>query len=160
MKDSDERYTPPWLVAVIREFFGSPFGDVATAPSNPVGAEYFRTERGLERPWYPRTWCNPPYSRGEVLKWSAKAIAEATVGMEILFLTQADVSTGWFRLLRENADAVCFLHRRVGFLMPDGTPMKGAKFGSAVWYFGRRRQRFGEVWGEHGWVVPLPGPGE
>jgi len=113
---------------------------------------------GLEVSWYASVWCNPPYSRGQVIRWARKAIQEAVCGSEVLMLTPADVSTAWFRELRENCDAVCLLRRRVGFLRPDGTAMPGAKFGSAVWYFGPRRRRFDRIWGEHGHVDHGLGP--
>ena len=57
-----------------------------------------------------------------------------------------------------NCDAVCFLGTRVGFLRPDGEAEPGAKFGSAVWYFGPRRRRFDRVWSEHGHVDHGLGP--
>lgn len=160
---SDERYTPEWLLDIVRTFNGGDIElDVCTAPSNPTRAIGFLTivSNGLEQAWTPYglNWCNPPYSRGEVIQWVTKASEEASQGCEILMLTQADVSTQWFRAARSSADCVSLLRKRVGFVTPDGKAMPGAKFGSAMWYWGRRRARFGRFFGgDVGWVLQLPG---
>lgn len=168
MSDSDVRITPRWLFDLLREFAADRYVfDVCTEPNNPLGAESFAFEGGLEIQWRCLNWCNwcnPPYSRGQVILWANKAIREALRGAEIIMLTQADVSTRWYRHLRDQSDAVCLLSRRVGFLKPDGeggyVPMTGAKFGSAVWYWGRRRRRFARVFGAHGEVLTGLGPQE
>lgn len=177
MKESDIRITPGWLLAALLNFAGNRLVcDVCTQPDNPLRADRFFTEEtdGLRSPWAASVadvwrctyWNNPPYSAGQVLQWSEKTITEAGMhGLEVLLLTQADVSTGWYRLIRDNADARCHLGRRVSFLEPDGAGgyracPGGAKFGSQIAYFGPRRRRFERIFGAHGEVLHGLGPQE
>lgn len=173
---SDERFTPEWLREVVEVFVGGPVGlDVCTSEANPMGADEFYTPTGhyfegaqvlgsrgdgLKQGWnrdVDGNWCNPPYSRGEVIQWAGKAVSEARDGCDVLMLTRSDVRTGWFKLLRENCDAVCLINRSVGFVLPDGTQLPGDSVGHALWYFGRQRARFRRIFEPLGWVVDGPG---
>lgn len=169
MKDSDVRITPPWLVSLLREFCGDRrLFDACTEPDNPLGADKFTTDSGLALMWRNAygdvTWCNPPYSRGQVQRWAEKAVSEAIVGAEILMLTKDDCRTSWSRYLRNNADARCRIERGVGFLEPDGkggyAQLVGPQWGSCVWYWGPRRRRFDRVFGAIGEVTHLLGPAD
>lgn len=173
MAESDERYTPEFLLKPVREFCGGPISlDVCTAESNPTGAISYWDGPGyydgLRDSWAGAmleatpckidvAWCNPPYSRGQVIRWAAKAIREALDGCEILMLTRADVRTAWFRLLRENCDQVCLINHSVGFVLADGTQLPGDSVGHALWHFGGHRSRFRGVFEPFGWVVDGPG---
>ena len=172
---SDVRITPQGLWSIVLEFKGSRrVCDVCTQPDNPLKADRFFTEannaldcrwliKAAEVDWW-TFWCNPPYSRGMVIEFATCCVGWARLGLEIIVLTQADVSTDWYAYLAANADARVHLNRRVGFLSPDGAggyvPSSGAKFGSAVWYFGARRQRFARVFGAHGEHFAGLGPAE
>lgn len=175
--DTDVRITPPWLWQLVRDFAGERrICDVCTEPTNPLNADAFYTEatNGIASRWAQTArdvftwtfWCNPPYSAGHVIEWADKAVREARAyPLEILMLTQADVSTGWYRFIRDNADARCHLGRRVQFLEPDGIggfrPCKGgAKFGSQIAYLGPRRRRFARIFGGHGEILHGLGPQE
>lgn len=173
--ESDERYTPGWMLDLAREFHGGPIPlDVCTGPGNPTEAltRYTEREDGLAMGWAHAlrikcddaakglVWCNPPYSRGQVIRWARKAIAEARWGVPVLMLTRADVRTGWFKLLRSNCDQVCLINRSVGFVLADGTQLPGDSVGHALWHFGWRRARFRRVFDPLGWVVDGPGAQE
>ena len=177
MTDTDVRITPTWLWQLVRSFVGErAICDVCTEPSNPLGADafYCKAVNGLEMQWASTArhvfgwthWCNPPYSRGSVIQWAEKATREARAyPLEILMLTQADVSTDWYRVLRENADMRCHLGARVAFLEPDEQggfrPCEsGAKFGSQLSYWGPRRRRFARIFGAHGEILAGLGPQE
>lgn len=176
MADSNERWTPRWFLGLLHEWCDGPIAlDTCTHESNPTQAQRFYAPGyydGLTDSWdpwgtedlprarHPITWCNPPYGRGQLGKWSEKAVQEALDGVPILMLTPADSSTGWFATLRKNADAACLMSKRVGFVMPDGQPLPGAKFGSALWYWGRRCMAFHAFWERRGWVIDCPGPQE
>lgn len=167
MSDSDVRLTPPWLLAVVREF-GVITLDPCTVAHNPVGAMRFYTEAqdGLRAPWDcdgGLVWCNPPWSRGQVHKWAGKAISEALGGCEVIMLTLADVRTGWFDGLADNADAYCLINRSVGFLeLVDGVwkQKPGHTMGCAAWYWGPQRRRFDRVFSAIGRVTHGLGPKE
>ena len=175
--DTDVRITPPELWSAVVDFKGQRLVcDVCTEENNPLNAARFFTERtnGLKAVWARNTsdlwrflyWGNVPYSHGQVLKWAEKFTREARYyGLECLMLTQADVSTGWYAYLRDNVDARCHLGTRVAFLEPDGQGgyqkcESGAKFGSAVWYWGPRRRRFARIFGALGEVLHGLGPQE
>lgn len=168
MTDTDIRITPTWLRDRVREFAGNrPLLDVCTQPDNPMKADIAYTvyDDGLSRPWLQcnTSYCNPPYSRGNVIKWAHKAVREATMYAEVIMLTQADVSTEWYQYIASNADVRCHLHRRVQFLEPvEGggyAPcVGGAKFGSQLAYWGRRRRRFADMFGASGEILHGLGP--
>jgi phage N-6-adenine-methyltransferase len=91
-------------------------------PDHPIGA--YRD--GLEASWEcgGTVWCNPPYSRGEIVKWLAKAQREADVnGITTVMLLPVDTSTKWFHVyvlpLVAKGD-VEFVYGRLSF---KGTPL-------------------------------------
>lgn len=162
MKESDRRITPPWLLDVVRDFAPITL-DPCTEPHNPTGAHMFWTSGGLEGSWAGFVWVNPPFSRGEVQRWAEKCVSESS-DCEIILLTKDDCRTSWNRYLVDNADARCRIQRGVGFLEPaeDGTwkQLVGPSWGTALWYWGRRRRRFARVFGAIGEVTQLLGPQE
>jgi hypothetical protein len=175
--ESDIRITPDWFWGWVLEFAGDrPICDVCTPSDNPLKARRYFDEQadGLRSTWGLTLremfrevyWCNPPYSAGNVQRWAEKAVREARRGLEVLVLTQLDASTGWYRFLRDHADARAHVSRRVGFLEPNGRggyrPCPGgAKFASQVAYFGPRRRRFARVFGgERGEILHGLGPAE
>ncbi len=65
LSKSDEWRSPPALFAYASDRYGPYLLDAAAAHWNHLCSIYFSKQRnGLERPWFRRTWCNPPYSRG------------------------------------------------------------------------------------------------
>lgn len=175
MSDSDIRITPDPLWDIVKAFAGDRLiCDVATEKSNPLGAARFFTKRdnALTNLWASSSqevfrwlyWCNTPYSRGQVIQFADACVRWAALGLEVLLLTQADVTTDWYEFVRLNADARCHLDRRVAFLKPGGrgkfVKTQGAKFGSQVAYWGPRRRRFARIFGEHGEIIHGLGPQE
>lgn len=179
MKESDRRLTPPWLLDVVRVF--APIAlDPCTEPHNPTGAlEWMAIDEncdGLASRWSTKLdgapfgaeglcYVNPPFSRGQVSLWAGKCLHEAVAyGREIILLTKDDCRTTWNRYLTDNADVRCRVHRGAGFLEPaaDGTwkQLVGPSWGTALWYWGRRRRRFARVFGAIGEVTQLLGPQE
>lgn len=165
--ESDVRLTPSWLLDVVRQH-GVITLDPCTVDANPTGAMRFYTpaQDGLRASWEcdgRLAWCNPPWSRGQVIRWADKAIVEARLGSEIIMLTLADVRTSWFRKLADNADAYCLINRSVGFLeLVDGAwkAKPGHTMGCAAWYWGWRRRRFDRVFSAIGRVIHGLGPEE
>lgn len=176
VKESDVRITPE----PVRRVFFALAGDrrtcdVATEPNNPMGADRIFTlqDNALTCRWAVRYddvhgctyWLNPPYSLGQIMLFAVRATFWARLGLEIVVLTPADTSTGWYEFLRNNADARCHFDSRVQFLEPDGEGgyrkcSGGAKTGSAAWYFGPRRRRFARIFGELGEILHGLGPQE
>lgn len=124
--------------------------DAAATRENRVSIRYCGPDHpnpvwrdGLTAEWrralIPRqvVWCNPPYGRGQIVRWCRKAVEEAAKGVTTIMLLPADTSTGYFHefvLPRRHA----FLKTRLKF---KGAPLdsKGrlasAKFGSVLVVF-------------------------
>jgi phage N-6-adenine-methyltransferase len=98
-------------------------------------------------------YCNPPYSRGNIDKFVAKAYSESLKGAIVVMLLPADVSTAWFRDYCMMAAEWIIIKGKVHFNNPDGTPMIGSpKFGSiAVVFDAEARRKHGLVVSEMDW---------
>lgn len=151
-KASDIRFTPDHVLDVVREFSSIAL-DPCTTSKNPVAADdwYTESDDGLSRPWDSMSFVNPPYSRGQLLKWSAKASHEwYPRGVESIVLVPADTSTAATQFLLDLAHAVAFWRKRICFAGDCG-----AKFANALFYFGERQGRFKRVFGPHATVLVL-----
>lgn len=160
MSATDERFTPESVLAVVREF-DSIVLDPCTTSDNPTGALVYLTRQrsGLADCWSGViadsggtgvTFWNPPYSRGQVLRWADKALEEwERHSVESLGLVIADTSTRATQLLLERANAVAFWKKRIRFAG------EGAKFANAMFYLGERQGRFKRVFEQHATVLVL-----
>lgn len=158
MPESDIRFTPQHVLDVVRAFDRIAL-DPCTTPDNPVGADRFYTEAddGLNQWWQVRpapgiAFLNPPYSRGQLLRWADRvAVAWAGVeGVESIMLVPADTSTEATQFMLDHANAVAFWDKRICFA---GTA--GAKFANAFFYWGERQGRFKRVFSPHAHVLVL-----
>ncbi len=108
--DTDQRVTPQWFVDVLNDEFSFDIDLAATSSNcrivlfgNPVylGPDHFDEFRrdALIAPWHRYGkcgWLNGPYSRGQILKFCAKAEAEAAKGFTTVSLIPGDVSTEYY----------------------------------------------------------------
>jgi phage N-6-adenine-methyltransferase len=131
---NDSRTTPAELFAVLDVLYGPFELDAAATEQNTLTERFCRD--GLSEPWAPRTWCNPPYSRGQLDLWTNKAFIEAGRGMSSALLIPADTSTRWWFELIPEVDAIVFLTERVAFGGGVEDGKTHAKFGSAVMLYG------------------------
>lgn len=130
------------------------FGPVALDPcwnfSSVIDARvaFVKHDNGLERCWATAAagglvFVNYPY--GDPMPWARKIDEEAAKGCEIIVLNKVGPETDWWNLITwQNASAVGFLTKRVGFIGVDGVS-EVAKFPSALSYIGRRPARFDHV---------------
>jgi site-specific DNA-methyltransferase (adenine-specific) len=96
---SDTWATPWRLFRAASERFGPFTLDVAALPWNAKAPRYFTPlDDGLAQSWRGRVWCNPPYSRGNLEAWTAKAYAEveARRAQLVTCLVPAWTSDGWW----------------------------------------------------------------
>lgn len=163
--------TPPYFLDIVRTL-GPIAMDPCANPQSFVRAwwQFFGPGHidGLDVRWYipENTVCfvNPPYGRALHL-WAAKMAAEGSsiihaADAHLVALIPARTGTGyWERFLWPFADAVCFWHggtshpSRMCFYGLDGRPADtGATFDAAVVYFGKRRERFRDVFAPYGTV--------
>lgn len=94
---------------------------------------------------------NPPYGQ-QINFWSLKTKMEAFSGTEIILLVAARTDTCWFHhLMKAEPDprAVIFWSGRIRFVGHRCC----APFPSAVFYWGKRRDRFLSVFGQKGFMV-------
>jgi phage N-6-adenine-methyltransferase len=124
-KSTDTRETPQDFFEEQNKKWGFKL-DAAASAENAKCADYCGPDHpiasrrdGLAASWAPGpVWLNPPYSRGELVKWLAKATREAAAGVTTVALLPVDTSTIWFHdyvLPRLKAGDVEFLKGRLEF---------------------------------------------
>jgi len=122
---------------------------------------------GLKARWGELLWpgelvfVNPPYGQA-VGPWAEKCAAAASSRAPVVLLIASRTDTVYLHAsIARKAAAVCFWKGRIRFLGPGddgrGRPATGATFPSLVAYYGPYRERFLEVFGDRGWVVPGEG---
>ena len=153
---SDLWRTPLEIVELVRRV--SPTGQVdldpCGHPESLVGARrqflLERGEDGLVLPWDGFTYVNSPYSRGHLAAWMRRCREQQERrGAEVVALVPSDTSTVWWHRGVRSADAFNLLKGRLQFV---GAP-QGAKFGSALVYFGGRVEAFRLATADAGWVI-------
>lgn len=157
---SDEWLTPPGLLEALGPFDLDPCA-AASMPWATAGEMW--SAEGLQREWFGRVWCNPPYRRGEVGRWLGR-LAEHGCGTALIF--DRTETREWFDVVWRRASAVLFLEGRLHFHYADGRRARAnAGAPSALVAFGGRdadvlrdRALRGVVRGVvvEGWSVSLP----
>lgn len=160
-RDTDERFTPESVLAVVREFATISL-DPCTTADNPVDAVWWfdgaANGCGLAHGWECAVdeagsvaFWNPPYSRGQLLQWVAKAHTEWRLeGVESIGLIPSDTSTRATQYVLETANAIALWKKRICF-----AGEQGAKFANALPYYGERQGRFKRVFEDHAIVLVL-----
>lgn len=106
---------------------------------------------GLATPWHDidtydglsLVYVNPPYSRGQIGRWSKKIVDESMRGCEIIALVPSRTGSIWFQALLCACDATCFVTPRIRSCNPPpGKSSASPRFDNAIMYFGRGRARF------------------
>jgi phage N-6-adenine-methyltransferase len=120
--------------------------DVAAADDNAKCARYLTEEEdGLSQPWHVLAplgaiFCNPPYRRGQIARWVAKAWEESRLGCTVVMLLPADkTEQAWWHQYVWDAEQcrvrqdveVRFLRGRVRFVGAEA----GAAFPSCLVIF-------------------------
>lgn len=150
---NNEWYTPAALVDAARQVLGEIDLDVASSAkaNETVGAKNFYTvaDDGLTKIWRGRVFMNPPYQRRLIEKFVDKLLSSDFDAA--IVLVNAATETKWFSKLAAACDAVCFISGRIKFIQDDGKQAKkNPRTGSAVFYFGRDKEKFFEIFGSLG----------
>ena len=154
---SPEWYTPPSIIADVREVLGSIDLDHTRhvrSPTKTVRATkwYGIEDDGLSQPWAGRTYLNPPY--GSVLPWVRRFFDEPRhLGGCLMLPTTVDSRAGQLALQR--CDAVCFYRGRIDFTPGLGAVQQGQSNATPTMclYRGRSIERFVEVFARRGVVM-------
>lgn len=137
--DSQEWYTPPFVIEAVRRTLGAIDLDPCADPERTVPAAEHLTEveNGLGRQWSGRVYMNPPYGRG-IIAWTTKLRDEMSRGWvsEAVALLPARVDTRWWHEL--DPQFVCFIRGRIQF----SGYGQSAPFPSAAAYFGPHPEAF------------------
>lgn len=153
--DSDEWYTPGWVIEAATAVMGQIDLDPASCElaQETVQAGLYWTKRqdGCRVGWFGRVWLNPPYSAPGA--FVDKLIEEYTAGnvKQACVLLNNATETRWFQRLLARFP-VCFFSQRLAFWRHDHEDV-GARQGQALFYLGPDVEKFVEVFGEHGIVV-------
>ena len=140
-------YTPPEIIALVREVMGSIDCDPASsdAAQKTIGATtYFTKEtNGLEQPWTGNVFLNPPYSHPETTNFINRAITvigkrECT---QIICLTNNATDTTWFHALLHASKIICLPKTRLKFYNSNAETL-GARQGQVLFYWGDESQKF------------------
>ncbi len=108
----------------------------------------------LEWSWQGRVFLVPPATRGRVLPFIRKLLAEIEAGnvTAAVLLTNNSTDTKWFALANRISTRVCFPRGRIRFIAPDGLPALPLQ-GQAVMYFGNHPERFQAAYADVGVIV-------
>lgn len=166
--------TPPEWLERIRQVAPIKL-DPATTKANPTDAEIFLYPpyNSLEEDWREHAqgglvFINPPYGDELDKAWAPKISDEGMRGCELISLTPARPDTAWFRKMT-TADAMCFVRGRIKFYgfnpltqqfergawsvkSNKWMPNSPAGFPSLFCYWGKRADRFREVFSSYGWM--------
>lgn len=116
---SQDWLTPPEIIKALGKFDLDP----CNAENNPfVTAKHSFYERGLEKLWYGKVWCNPPFDRRERHKWMKK-MCDHNNG--IMLIPAACETDAFYKYVWGKANGICFLKGRPHFYYNDGTKAKG-----------------------------------
>jgi len=138
---SVEYYTPPYVMDVVRRFFGGQIDlDVAScAEANKIvqAEEYFAEgDDTLNMAWIAHSvWMNHPYGRGQNTFWIDKLIGEVTLGhiSEALCLTNVATSTKYCQRLLEYPTV--FFNHRIKFIAY-GEKQQSPRYDNMITYLG------------------------
>ena len=117
-----------------------------------------RVDDGLSRSWLSDergvVYVNPPYHKDLIGQWVRKCAEEASAGCEIILLVPARTEQAWFLdHVLPHAAAICFWRGRIKFL----GQRSGARFPSALVYYGPRPRHFRQMARRRGRTVILNG---
>lgn len=132
---NDERRTPKWLFDALCAEFHFTLDAAATADNALVERYFTREDDALKQDWTDNiVWCNPPYSRGQLLQWVTKAQTQPMT--TTVMLLPADSSTYAGQYTAMYAGAILLVNRRLRF----DNEKSVAKFASWIALFNGTRQ--------------------
>lgn len=161
-QDTDEYYTPEYIIAAVRTVLGEIDLDPASCERAQAvvqaGSYYTKADDGLNRSWCGRVFLNPPYSSPQ--PFVLRMIDEyATGNVEAaIVLTNTGTETEWGQALLAQYP-VCFFGyggergSRISFWTknPDEAK-KGNRYAQMIFYLGQESQKFGAVFSRFGTV--------
>lgn len=116
----DEWLTPPDLLKKLNDFDLDPCSP-KNRPWDTAKEHYTIADNGLEKDWFGRVFCNPPYGI-ETSKW-LKKLSDHGNGIALIFArTETKM---FFESVWNNADSILFIKGRLYFYHLSGEVAKG-----------------------------------
>ena len=154
--DSDERYTPPDILELVRTLIGPGWVDPCCSPNAPAW-DWTRPSRritkGIDclspRPWPdgPSLFVQPPYSNCEPFLERAHIETRS----RNLALIKVDTSTNWFHAEMRRSRMLLLLNKRVKFMMSRTEQLSSAPFPSGFFYWGEQPEITARTFEASGW---------
>lgn len=134
--------TPPWLLELVNQFYGSRDQWFDPCPPNP-GFD------GLSIKWPSNTYINPPFSQYK--KWASHGRLQP---LEQIWICHHDSSTERMQLLLPGA-TLCLLFDRISFIHPETGLPKGTDIAKSqtLIYRGNKPELFKAVFEKVGFCV-------
>jgi hypothetical protein len=147
MKESDENYTDPEIINMVREIFNN---NISCDPASCefaniiIKAEKFYTfeSNGLVNEWKGNIFLNPPFSM--TTKFIDKLIIEFNKNnvKQFIVLVNSYTDPKWFHKMSLISQYVCFTKGRLEFYRKDKTIRGRNRMGQCIFYFGFAKERF------------------
>jgi phage N-6-adenine-methyltransferase len=157
-----EWFTPSHYISAVKRVLGQIDLDPASSvhANAIVGATrfYTREDDGLVLPWYGRVFCNPPYCRPEVDRFTDRLIEAYTSGgiKAGILLVNSDTSTRRWQKAFEAADSTCLVNHRIAFIPGNDAAQamveakKGNRNAQVFFYLGPEAALFDNVFADLG----------
>lgn len=150
--ETNEWYTPPWLIELARQCMGSIDLDPAScfyAQRNIVKADVWISEgsNGLSREWWGNVWLNPPYGRTKNQSnagiWANKLEQEYAANRvtQAILLVNSAHGYEWYERLWCRYPVIC-VRNRIRFVNEQGVVGGQSKKAQTLVYFGKHWHRF------------------
>jgi hypothetical protein len=146
-EDTDERYTPQWVLDLSQRVMGGIDLDPASDPNQRVPAtrHFTKKDNGLEKGWSGKVFLNPPFSNTSdwvkhlCIYFHSGAITEAIVLLPVMALSNKSATF----LMKGTASAFTLLGRNLSFLNAEYEEMGDSNpFPFALVYCGHRTEEF------------------
>ena len=118
--NNDEWLTPRWILGALGKFDLDPCAPV-DRPWDTAEHHYTVQDNGLERDWFGRVWCNPPFHRHKRAKWMQKMAAHNN---GIMLIPAAGETKAFADYVWGKCSGLQILKRRPHFCYVDGSEAK------------------------------------
>lgn len=116
---NDEWLTPPHILKALGEFDLDPCAPIVR-PWEMAKTHYTKVDNGLQKQWFGRVWCNPPYGL-MAAEWLSK-LADHGNGIALIFArTETNM---FFDQVWTKADSLLFIKGRLFFYTVEGVKAK------------------------------------
>jgi hypothetical protein len=121
---SQVHITPKWIIDALGPFDLDPCA-AHPRPWDCAKKNLSERDNGFSYKWLTEQliWLNPPFNRYGVEEWLTRLALHGN-GIALL---HARTETAWFRVCWKHASGIFFLHQRVIFCKPDGSPQTTLK---------------------------------